>query len=136
MLFQAEAVRRGLAVFAPIQSYPHVDCMVGSGGRVWRVQIKARNPVCDNGVMLYKFDRGTRSARYDATEIDVLAAYMAGSCQWAFFPSSILNGRHSVRLSVEPKRASLTDGQWRDWSIFTVPANSATLIHAEMEVTG
>jgi len=134
MLFQAEAVRRGLGVYAPIQSFAHVDCLVESATRIWRVQIKARHPTMENGVASYKFDRG-RGGRFSSDDVDVVAGYMVDRGEWLFVPSSVVHGKFAARLPLSPRNQNSMASEWRDWSIFTVPANSAPLIHADLELT-
>lgn len=134
MLFQADAIRMGMGVYAPVQSFPHVDCIVETRERTWRVQVKARRRARRGLSIGYLFERGGR-LRYDAAAFDVLAAWLADDERWVFADANHLHGRQQVLMILDRYRNDDRAITWRDWSIFSVPAKQATLIHAELEVT-
>lgn len=135
VLFHAEALRRGLGVYAPLQSFPHVDCMVETDHRIWRVQIKARSKKALNPTSVgYCFERH-HGKPYDSDTFDVLAAWLSDDQRWAFVEAAQVCGRRHAYYLENRTRNDARTIRWSDWGIFNAPANSDALIHAELEVT-
>lgn len=116
--FQLDALRHGLKVYAPVQSYPDVDCIVSRGERTWRVQVKARKAAPNNGVMTYNFQKGSHGANYNALEFDVLAAFCVDRSVWAMLHAAELHGRGNAWMPVERTRENAGALPWTDWTIF------------------
>lgn len=116
--FQLDATLNGLVVYKPVQPYAHIDFIVGKGGRLFRVQVKARKVGYNNGTPTYNFQKGGLNACYNKQEFDVLAAFCVDRNAWAMLHASALHGRRNAWLPAERKFDRAGALPWTDWTIF------------------
>ncbi len=99
--FMAEAAGRGLTVLKPHGDSARFDCVVTSGGPLYRVQVKSAFSMSD-----YAY-RGTtigskQRSRFSSKEIDFLAAYVFPCDAWYIIPARAVHGK--MDFAVFPHR--------------------------------
>ena len=99
--FMAEAAGRGLTVLKPHGDSARFDCVVTSGGRLYRVQVKSAFSMSD-----YAY-RGTtigskQRSRFSSKEIDFLVAYVFPCDAWYIIPARAVDGK--MDFAVFPQR--------------------------------
>ena len=81
--FLHKATSLGLSVLKPWGDSERYDFVVGSGKRLWRVQVKSTRY---EGEKRYSITARGCTAAYSADEIDILAAYIVPLDLWYIIP--------------------------------------------------
>lgn len=86
ILFMAEAAKIGLKVSIPllVEGY---DCIVDTGDRVLKIQIKSTDYEIKNGVFCTKLGCGTKcKKKYSENDCDFFAVYVIRTKTWFIIP--------------------------------------------------
>lgn len=105
LAFKLEATRKGLIVSTPHGQQVY-DCIVDTGEKLLRVQIKAtskkttKNKHRGSPLEVYQFSlkRGRDKKRYKDTSVDVFALYIMPEDTWYILPTKSLNGRRCLNI--------------------------------------
>ncbi len=114
--FLAKAASLGLRVSKP-WGEGRYDLIVDNGKKLLRVQVKsAHRPGKENEYRIYA--RGCSMRVYDASEIDLLAAYVVPANAWYLFPVEEFLKYKSMRLyPVKRRKASKFEKFRENWEI-------------------
>ncbi len=126
--FRIEALRRGLDTFPPDGDYSPVDCIVlNPAGKTYRVQVKGTACVGKSdgkgrspSKYKYRIISGRRSDKstYSATEIDVLACYIAPVDEWFLIPMVLAANNSSLAFFTGANSRSKWQKHRNNWDIF------------------
>jgi hypothetical protein len=94
-VFLSKATGLGLSVLKPWGDSERYDLVVGSGKRLWRVQVKSTRYV---GERRYSITARGCTAAYTAEEIDFLAAYLVPLDLWYVIPVKAFAPRKFLRF--------------------------------------
>ena len=124
LIFVLKAASLGFAVSKPYGNSLPFDFVLGTGGRMLRMQVKSTFTNSRHGFMIHSGFRGRGSSDtpYTAEEIDFLAAYVAPFEAWYIIPVSAIGD--STHLRVYPdgcrKRNSGRFEKFREaWHLLT-----------------
>lgn len=97
LAFAYRAASEGFGVAKPYGDSRRYDCIVDSGHRLWRVQVKSSTYI-RNGLYRVNACRhtGRRSVCYQPSEIDFLAAYIIPEATWFILPIEAILGRKTI----------------------------------------
>jgi hypothetical protein len=109
-VIEAEAVKRGVAVYRPSSGHSRADLIFEVDDAMWRVQVKHGRLDRAGDVLIVKTSGSYLSARghvhstYSAAEIDLFAVWSSELDRCFLLPPSIFAGRSEVRLRLTPSR--------------------------------
>lgn len=120
LAFMARAAALGLVVSKPLGDNASYDVIVGSCGRLLRVQVKSSAYRYGNRYSV-AFVQGRSRRPYVATEIDFLVVCIRPLDVWYVIPVAALGKR--LNLHFNPERSSGSYEQYRErWDLLTHPA--------------
>jgi prevent-host-death family protein len=104
-----EAARLGLSVLKPLTEHERYDLVLGTAGRLLRVQCKWASRQGDVITVRLKSSyhsptRGYVTATYDDSEVDAIAVYCGDLARCYLLPISLVAGRGAVTLRLSPAR--------------------------------
>lgn len=116
--FHCEAVERGLIVSVPCGEQVY-DCIVDSGTRLFRVQIKStsKERFEKKDKFRVQLTSGNAQRPYTAHEVDVFAIYIIPLKIWYLVPQSVVDGR--INLALHPNGPFCPVKEYQEaWEIF------------------
>lgn len=126
--FRIEALKRNLDTFPPDGDYSPIDCIVlNPAGKAFRVQVKGTACVLqsdgkDRPIRKGKYrivsGRSSNKTSYSATEIDVLACYIAPLDEWYLIPMVYAANNQSLAFFTHEGTTSKWQKYRNKWDIF------------------
>ena len=100
------ALELGIICSRPVIEGTRYDCILDTGTRLYRAQVKYANGVCTNtaGVVqvnLRKEIQKERNRTYSDTEIDVLLVYIPRIDRVCWFGPEVFNRRQSLSIRLD-----------------------------------
>ena len=119
LAFMHKAAVLGFIVSKPYGDSAPYDFVVGSGRRLWRVQIKSANHIWQGAYYINTHWRNSFAAQnYSEEEIDFLVGCVPPCDAWYVFPVAAIAHVKSVRLYPHLKRRHGLYEMWRDrWDL-------------------
>lgn len=108
--FNLISLRRGYATLWPSIDIHKYDCVVDSGHRLFKVQVKSTTKIrnTNRGYKVYKFSTATGKhgrGKYDRSDFDFFAFYHHLTRQWWIVPIEEIP-ENSRSISIYPERNS------------------------------
>jgi hypothetical protein len=109
-VIEAEAIKRGVAVYRPMSGHSRADLIFEIGDRMWRVQVKhghvdrSGNVLIVNTAGSYLSAQGYVHSTYSEREIDLFAVWSSELDRCFLLPPSIFANRSAVHLRLTPSR--------------------------------
>jgi hypothetical protein len=97
--FLFDAQEKGMDVCIPFESLPGFDCVVDTGKKLLRVQVKGAHISRRRNSYTVNFRRYARKA---APKFDICAVWMADAQRWTFLPPTFAKKR-IVRITADGK---------------------------------
>jgi hypothetical protein len=122
-VFLSKATGMGLSVAKPWGDSERYDLIVGSGRRLWRVQVKSTRYV---GERRFSITARGCTAAYTEDEIDFLAVYIVPLDLWYLIPVKAFTPRKCLRFYPEDKSSRGRYEKYREawWRIGSTEARA------------
>ena len=126
MAFKYKALKMGFKVLQPHGESERYDCVLQSGRRFCRVQVrstrKMSRPNMYNITACFRINHGRGAVQllpYSEKEIDFLAAHIVPEDVWYVIPVAALRGRLALRFYAKGYRTQGPDAKYKEaWEQF------------------
>jgi hypothetical protein len=113
---ELRAMELGVMLSKPVFEGGRYDCVIETGGRLYRAQVKYANGKCSRrtsgavNVNLRKQIKKDRNHPYDESEIDALVVYVPKIDTVCWFGPEIFSGKQSLSIRLAPTKSGRVKG--------------------------